>query len=221
MTTLHFPRSVVRESRSARTRSGFEEDLVSEVVFWFDVSHVPLTSSSSTSSWLITLMFFRTVNKQFPLVLLYKVLKNPVWCGLHVECLVGLKRTLDQKLSSGLLLTFMTTHLFQVHSFMVCFLSVRNSFANQVLSQAKVRQRHFDAGFFSVRHLDFLCPGVTPDFDIFVSSTGNFNIGTSDQSVRCKQLDALTTRSTWLTQRAERCEVFVHSLLVPASGLQG
>ena len=47
------------------------------------------------------------------MVLVYKVLKNPVWCGLHVEFLVGLKRTWDQKLSSGLLLTFMTTHLFQ------------------------------------------------------------------------------------------------------------
>ena len=60
--------------------------LVSEVVFWFDVAHLPLTSSSSTSSWLITLMFFRTVNKHFPLVYVYKILKNPVWCGLHVEC---------------------------------------------------------------------------------------------------------------------------------------
>ena len=47
------------------------------------------------------------------MVLVYKVLKNPVWCGLHVEFLVGLKRTWDQKLSSGLLLTFMTTHFFQ------------------------------------------------------------------------------------------------------------
>ena len=32
---------------------------------------------------------------------------------LHVEFLVGLKRIWDQKLSSGLLLTFMTTHIFQ------------------------------------------------------------------------------------------------------------
>ena len=53
--------------------------LVSEVVFWFDVADQPLTSSSSTPSWLITLMFFRTVNKHFPLALVYKVLKNPVW----------------------------------------------------------------------------------------------------------------------------------------------
>ena len=47
------------------------------------------------------------------MVLVCKVLKNLVWCGLQVEFLVGLKRTWDQKLSSGLLLTFMTTHLFQ------------------------------------------------------------------------------------------------------------
>ena len=47
------------------------------------------------------------------MVLVQKVLKNPVWCGLLVEFLVGLKRTWEQKLSSGLLLTFMTTHLFQ------------------------------------------------------------------------------------------------------------
>ena len=60
--------------------------LVPEVVFWYDVAHLPLTSSSSTSSWLITLIFFRTVNKQFSLTLVYKVLKNPVWCGLQVEC---------------------------------------------------------------------------------------------------------------------------------------
>ena len=46
-------------------------------------------------------------------VLVCNVLKNPVWCDLHVEFLVGLKRTWDQKLSSGLLLTFMATQLFQ------------------------------------------------------------------------------------------------------------
>ena len=60
--------------------------LVSEVVFWFDVAHLPLTSSSSTSSWLITLMFFRTVIKHFPLALVHKVLKNLVWCcGGHAS----------------------------------------------------------------------------------------------------------------------------------------
>ena len=52
------------------------------------------------------------------------------------------------------------------------------------LLQAKVRQRYFDDGvcflFFFVPSSWLWCPGVTPDFDIFVSSTGNFNIGTSD-----------------------------------------
>ena len=36
------------------------------------------------------------------MVLVCKVLKNPAWCGLQVEFLVGLWRTWDQKLSSGL-----------------------------------------------------------------------------------------------------------------------
>ena len=67
--------------------------MVSEVVIWFDVAFLPLTSSSSTSSWLFTVMFFRTVNKHFPLALVRKVLKYPVWCGLLVEFLVGFKRT--------------------------------------------------------------------------------------------------------------------------------
>ena len=46
--------------------------LVPEVVFWFDVAHLLLTSSSSTSSWLLTSIFFRVVNKHFPLTLVYK-----------------------------------------------------------------------------------------------------------------------------------------------------
>ena len=66
--------------------------LVSEVVFWFDVAHLPLTSSSSTSSWLITLMFFRTVDKHLPLVLVYKVLKNPVVWLARGECKNGRDR---------------------------------------------------------------------------------------------------------------------------------
>ena len=66
-----------------------------------------------SSSWLFTLMFFTTVNKHLPLALICKVLKNPVWCGLLVEFLVGIKRTWDRKLSSGLLFTFMANHLFQ------------------------------------------------------------------------------------------------------------
>ena len=66
-----------------------------------------------SSSWLFTLMFIRTVNKHLPLALICKVLKNSVWCGLLVDFLVCLKRTWDQKLSSGLLFTFMANHLFQ------------------------------------------------------------------------------------------------------------
>ena len=69
--------------------------------------------------------------------------------------------------------------------FMVCFITLRSSFADQFLLQAKVRQRYFDDGVCFLYHFFvpsswLWCPGVTPDFDIFVSSTGNFNIGTSD-----------------------------------------
>ena len=75
------------------------------------------------TSWLVTVTFLRTGNKHVPLVLVCKVLKNPVRCGstltpssrIPKKFLVGLKRTWDQKLSSSLmLLTFMTTHLFQI-----------------------------------------------------------------------------------------------------------
>ena len=54
-------------------------------IFFYSFSFSSFVASS-TSSWLIILKFFRTVNKHFPLTLVYKVLKNPVWCGLQVEC---------------------------------------------------------------------------------------------------------------------------------------
>ena len=53
--------------------------------FFYSLSFSSFVASSA-SSWLIILKFFRTVNKQFPLTLVYIVLKSPVWCGLHVEC---------------------------------------------------------------------------------------------------------------------------------------
>ena len=62
------------------TKVDTQKFLVSEVVFWFDVAHLSLTSSSSTSSWLSTSIFFRTVNKHFPLALVYKSKK--ILCGV-------------------------------------------------------------------------------------------------------------------------------------------
>ena len=66
-------------------------------------------------SWSFTLTFLRIVNKHVLLVLDCGVLKNPVRSDFTLIPSSGiLKRTWNQKLSSGLMLvTSVTTHLFQ------------------------------------------------------------------------------------------------------------
>ena len=49
------------------------------------------------------------------------------------------------------------------------------------------------------------CPGVKPEFDILVSSTGGPHVDVEEQSVRWKQPDTLTTRSSWLAFRSQMC----------------